>query len=339
MNDTGSSLTTLAGPQQSNVGERQMKMKNIFVEHDRFLDAWKFIERSHRPVLGGVHDHGTISALIGESRAGKTSVATRYMKKHPPSIADGVMHYPVLYVNIPMDGQRALLTFVGDALGLKYSLRINNPTLQTMIIKGLKEQRVELLIFDEVNTVVADGNRRAITYALNLFRKLVDLCGLNVLCIGLEETYGLLAADSQISGRGGLPYHEVQPYSWDSEEERKLFRLLCDEFDRRLPFNERSNLQSSWCAHRLFYSSKNGIIGRLSNFLYRAGCLALNENAESVQAKHFAEAYETIKERGVEFNPWVHDLSRAPIPKKTEASFSGSSPGEVFAKSGTANAT
>jgi Bacterial TniB protein len=314
------------------VGERQMLMKVIFIEHDRFRDAWQAIRRSHYPVDGGQPDYGSISVIAGESRAGKTSVALRYMKDHPPTITNDGMIYPVLYVNIPIDGQRALLGFIADALGIKYSLRINNPTLQMMILKGLRDQKVEMLIFDEVNTIYATENRRTVVYTLNLFRKIVDHCKLNIVCIGLEETYELLAADPQLTGRGGLPYQIVRPYSWDCEDERKLFRLLCDEFDRKLPFNQRSNLQSSWFAQRLFYSSKGGIIGRLSDFLYRAGCLAINDGSDAIEVRHFAEAYERIKERGTEYNPWIHDPSLAPKEVSASVTRSGRSPRELFSK-------
>jgi hypothetical protein len=313
-------------------GERQMLIKNIFIKHDRFKDAWNFLKRAHYPVDGGRPDFGCISTLVGESRAGKTSVATRYMQDHPPSVFDGGMAYPVLYVNIPIDGQRALLGFIADALGLKYSLRINNPTLLLKIMKALVDQKVELLIFDEVNTVVAADNKRALVYSLDLLRKLLDSCQLNIVCIGLSETYGLLASDPQITGRGGLPYQIVRPYTWENEEERKLFRLLCHEFDLRLPFNQRSNLQDNWFSHRLYYSSRGGIVGRLRDFLYSAGCLAINDGTEAVESRHFAEAYEKIKPWGQTFNPWLHDLAQAPALNATPSRLAGHTVRESFSK-------
>lgn len=313
------SIQTIADGNHSamTIAERQLQMKKIFVEHDRFKEARSFIARAHYPAEGGVPDFGTISVLAGESRAGKTSVAKHYLKDFPSRIGDGCVISPVVYVNIPIDGHRALLCHIANALGLKYSQRINTPTLLTMIKAGLVDQAVELLVFDEVNKMVAVDNHRGMVYTLHLFRTLVDECNLNIVCIGLEETYKLLAADDQVTGRGGLPHHIVKPYSWESEDERLLFRLLCDEFDRSLPFNTKVNLQSGWFAQRLFYTSKGGYIGRLSNFLYRAGCLALNDGSDGVAVRHLAQAFETIKEPQVDFNPWIHDISKAP-PTKTD---------------------
>jgi hypothetical protein len=297
------------------------------------MEAFNFIKRRHYPVIGGSPDYGKISTLIGESRAGKSAVAKKYLQEFPPSVGPCGMNRPVLYVMIPTDTERALLSAICNAMGMKPTLRMSNPVLWTNIESALPQQKVELLLFDEVNTVVADGKKQSVTFSLNIFRKLTDLCHINIVCIGLEETYQILASDPQIRGRGGLRCHVVRPYSWDNEEERRLFRLLCDEFDHRLPFDDRSNLASPWTAHRLFYSSRGGVIGQLSDFLFDAGSLALNEGATAIAVRHFAQVYEDLKGPGSTFNPWTcEDMSRAPKLEKANP-FEGKSSREVLKKS------
>lgn len=315
------------------LSERQLLMKNIFVKHDRYLDAWNFLSRAHYPVKGGLPDNGCISALVGESRAGKSSVAKNYMAEFPPATTEGGMIYPVVYVDIPIDGQRALLGFLAAALGIKYSLRINNPTLRGMIFKALVDQKVELLILDEVNTVVRADNSRSRMHTLDLFRKILDHCSLNIVCIGLLETYDLLVADDQLTGRGGLPYHVVKPYNWTNTEEQRLFRLLCVEFDERLPFNQKSGLGDPSFAQRLYYSSRGGIVGRLRDFVFAAGCIAINESAASIEPRHFAEAYEKSKKPGQIFNPWLHSMDGAPPFDVSPSKMAGLSAKEAFSKS------
>lgn len=310
-------------------GARQRQMKSIFVEHDRYKDAFSAISRAHFPVDGGDADFGSISALIGESRAGKSSVAFRYMKQYEPYADEAGMICPVVYVSIPSDGQKALLGYIADALGVHHTQRVSIPALQRNITRSLNAQNVELLILDEVNTVVRAENRRMLPFVLNLLRKLVDECRLNIVCVGLPETYDLLASDPQVTGRGGLPYQIVEPYSWENEREQKLFRLLCDEFDNRLPFNDRSGLAHPWFSQRLYYSSKGGIVGRLNDFLFGAGCRAINDDAEAIDVQHLAEAYEQIKPRGTAFNPWLHDMSQAP---KNDTIVVDRHPREIFTK-------
>ena len=315
------------------VGERQVRIKNIFVEHDRFREALEGIRRSHYPVIGGEPDYGLISVLAGESRVGKSYVAARYAKDHPPVIADDGMIFPVVRVDVPIDGKRGILEALADALHVKHSLRINNPTLLGMTLKALVDHKVELLIFDEVQTVLNSENRHMVAYARHLFRKIANLGTLNIVCIGLEETYEFMAADPQLAGRG-LSYTIVRPYSWESTDEQKVFRLLCDEFDRRLPFNQRAKLGTPWFAHRLFYAT-DGNIGRLKNFLFAAGCIAINEAADIIDPRHFAVAYDRSKPRGVEFNPFVHEMSRAPRADCSKMTIAGS-PREIFSKKGLA---
>lgn len=292
------------------VGERQLLIKNIFVEHDRFKEAYAAIARGHYPVVGGLPDSGSVTVLAGESRVGKTYVASQYTKKFPTVVGDAGMAFPVLRVDVPIDGKRGLLEAIADALQLRYSLRVNNPSLLGMILKALVDHKVQLLFFDEVQTVLNEENRQMVSYAKQLFRKILNLGSLNILCVGLEETYDFMAADPQLAGRG-LTYTIVRPYSWDSEEERQLFRLLCDSFDSLLPFNERCGLGTTRMAQRLFYAT-DGNIGRLKNFLFAAGCLAINEATNSIEVRHFAAAYDYSKPRGVASNPFVHDLSTAP---------------------------
>lgn len=320
---------------QRSVGERQLLIKNIFVEHDRFQDAYKAISRCHYPVIGGNPDTGCISVLAGESRVGKTYVASQYAKSFPSLVNDGGMTFPVLRVDIPIDGKRGLLEAIADALHLKHSLRVNSPSLLGMILRALVDHKVELLIFDEVQTMLNADSRQMVSYARHLFRKISNLGTLNVLCIGLEETYDFMSADPQLAGRG-LSYTIVRPYSWDSEEERQLFRLLCDAFDSLLPFNQRSKLGTTGMAQRLYYASQ-GNIGRLKNFIFAAGCIAINDAADSIEVSHFAMAYDYSKPRDVNFNPFIHDMSTAPH-EEPEKSREAKPVRDIFVKRSSKNA-
>jgi hypothetical protein len=329
MTDSQNETTPLPGTTYSVAADRQQKIKNIFIEHDRFREAWSAIRRTHYPVEGGVPDHGSISLLAGKSRVGKTYVASRYAKEHPSFMVEGGMIFPVVRVDVPMEGRRGLLEAMAEALQVKHSSRINNPSLLGMVLKALIDHKVELLFFDEVQTVLDDKNRQMVSYMQHLLRKIANLGSLNIVCIGLEETYDFMSADPQLSGRG-LTYTIVQPYSWENGEEQKLFRLLCDEFDRLLPFDGRSGLGAQWMAHRLFYVTE-GNIGRLKNFLFQAGCLAINEGTDAIEVCHFATAYDGIKPRGVEFNPFINDMSVAPKKEDSSLEISGA-PRDIFKK-------
>src|SRR5690606_36467717 len=106
-----------------------------------------------------------------------------------------------------------------------------------------------------------------------------------------------------LTARGGLPYLALRPYDWKNVDEQASFRLLCDEFDRALPFDERSGLGSVDIAERLHWVS-DGNIGRLRVTIEAAAAYAINEGSARIELAHFAYAYEARKPPGSTFNPF-----------------------------------
>ena len=284
----------------------------MFVKHDRYLEARQWIEEFHYPVSGGLPDSGSIGMTIGESRTGKSFTLKRYLRDFPAVVGESGLEMPVVYAEMPVDGGvRGILEELAKSIKLQYSLRMTNPALLEAIKTALVDRNVKLFLIDEIDLVLQEDNKRVLNYTRNLLRRLVDLGTLNVMCVGLEQSYSLLALDKQLTGRGGMPYRHMRAYEWESEEERVLFRRLCDAFDQLLPFNERSGLARSDVAQRLFWVS-DGNIGRLKDIIFFAGCAALNDAAERVELSHFAAAYERRKPLRTTYNPFVHDLGQAP---------------------------
>lgn len=127
-----------------------------------------------------------------------------------------------------------------------------------------------MLLLDEFQEVFRDDNKRLLSFGRGLVRKILNLRTLNVICIGLVETYRLMQSDEQLTGRGGLPYRMLRPYSWDSEEERACFRLLTPSAVRSCVggyFSELRTLYGSIC-------SASPVENALSNQPRKAAMLA-----------------------------------------------------------------
>jgi hypothetical protein len=299
--------------------ERQLQIRNIVVEHDRFREASEGLAEFHYPVRGGLPSQGCVSVLVGDSRTGKTFATKRYAKEFPPTVGESSMIRPVAYVDMPMEGgggPRAILESIANALQLPFSLRVTNPALMNVIMRSLVDQKVELLLLDEFEQVFRENDKRLLGFGRGLIRKLLDLGTLSVVCIGLMPTYYLMQQDPQLTGRGGLPYRILRTYSWDNVEERSAFRLLCDEFDACLPFDERSNLgKSKDLAYRL-YMATEGNIGRLKSLIEAAGAIAINEDTGCIEQHHFAAAHEHRKLPGSTFNWFIDNPADAPKTKR-----------------------
>jgi Bacterial TniB protein len=318
------------------VTERQKLIRNIVVEHPRYLDAFNGLARLHRPVKGGLHTVNTLGMLVGDSRAGKTFAAKRYAKSHPETAGETGLVMPVLYVEMPPEdvgsGVRGVLDNIADALKFPHTQRMTNQFKMAEIIKNLKARDVQLVILDEFEQVFRESDKRMASFGRSLLRKMLNLGTLSVVCIGLEDTYRLLRADKQLLGRGGLPYRHLPSYSWDNAEERVSFRQICDAFDRELPFEERSGLGRTDMAVRLHYAS-DGHVGRLQWMIEAAAGYAMDADALSVDRAHFAEAYDERMELGTDFNPFRHDMSLVPKKGDKSAYVKAGGTGQVYSKS------
>lgn len=316
-------------------GERQYLTRKIVIEHARFKQAIEGIERFHRPVIGGLPDRGSLGVLIGDSRTGKTFAATRYLKNHPATVGETGMIFPVVIADMPADGgSNAILRAIAESIGLTLSQRASNDTILKAIVRGLKAHQVELLIMDEAELFTTSDKRGLLKYSRDLIRKLVDIGALNVLCVGLEETYDAVAKDPRLVRRGMLPYTRILPYEWESEQDRMEFRKLCRAFDEKLPFNSRSGLASIEMASCLHWVSE-GNIGVLHDMIYFAACKAINDDADHVEARHFEAAYETRMPYGNGYNPFRDGRANAPKSTGVKGKPAGIvTPSNLFSKSG-----
>ena len=312
--------------------ERQRIISSIKIEHDRYKEAVEGLRQFHYPVDGGLPGAGGLSMLVGDSRTGKSFSVTQYVKGFQPSIGDDGVKIPVLYVEAPVEGGvRGLLECLADGLRILHSRRMNSPSLLNLILKAFVEREVQLLVIDETQAIFRQENKRLLSFGRDLLRKILNLNTLNIICVGLVETYNVLRADAQLTGRGGLHYRLLQAYSWDSRDEQDSFRLLCRQLDRALPFDAPAGLSSPATAQRLYFVSE-GIIGRLINFLRSAAYLAINDQSESISDAHLARAFESQKPLGTSFNPFVHDLSHA--PKARTVARQSDSAAQMFSKKG-----
>lgn len=296
--------------------DRQSIVKNMFIEHDQFKEATTAISRFHMPVTGGAPDFGVLSILCGDTRTGKTFVLERYANRFPFSTNEKGVVRRVVYVDMPAEcnNLRAVVEQIADALNVPYTYRMNTRALIGVVLRRLREQGVELLVLDEFQEAFDSTRKKTLKDVRSLLRKILNLRSLNVCVGGLVETYNLLATDKQLKGRGLLPHHLLRAYDWTNPADQKLFRLLCDSIDDRLPFREKSNLGTIALAQRLYWVT-NGVIGLLKDFIFAAACLAMNADADRIELHFFEEAWDVIKPIGQIFNPFVDDIKDAPSEK------------------------
>lgn len=290
------------------IAQRQTTMRNIFVDHPKHQTATSAIRRYYMPLEGGLHSRGNICALTGPSRTGKTYAATQIFAEHQPKIGSDGVKRSVVLVDCPIEGgPRAILDSLATALGMNVSSRLTNSNLIQALLKELHRSGVQFVIFDEAQELFPDKNKTILSFSRKLLRKMLNLGQFSILCIGLPETYSIIAEDSQLIGRGGLPYKELKPYDWSDPTDQINFRALCQKFDEEMPF-ELSGFAERRFAYRLFNTTK-GCIGTLKVFMIAAGEYAIRDGSSTVQLCHFADAYDERKRPGETRNPFRGSIS------------------------------
>ncbi|MBU2326088.1 MAG: TniB family NTP-binding protein [Alphaproteobacteria bacterium] len=288
-------------------GERQRRIRNIFVDHSNHQQATQALKHFHMPVDGGIPSRGNICALIGASRTGKSYAANEVMGAFHPEIGEGGIKCPVLMVDCPIEGgTRGILDSIAASLDLRVSSRTTNANLIHAILRELHRAEVQFVIFDEAQELFPEKNKRILAFSRALLRKMLNLKQFNIVCIGLPETYSIIAEDPQLIGRGGLEYKWLSPYDWNASADQQNFRALCHKFDLEMPF-EKSGFATQDFSYRLFLAS-GGCIGHLKNYMIDAGNRAISDGSAQVELFHFAEGYDARKKPGETFNPFRGSL-------------------------------
>lgn len=284
-------------------GERQRHIMNIFVDHSNHQQATQALKRFYMPVEGGIPSRGNICALIGASRTGKSYAANEILSAVQPQIGNDGIKCPILMVDCPIEGgTRGILDAIAASLDLRVSARTTNANLIQAILRELRRAEVQFVIFDEAQELFPEKNKKILAFSRALLRKMLNLKQFNIVCIGLPETYSIIAEDPQLIGRGGLEYKWLSPYDWNDPADQQNFRALCHKFDVEMPF-EKSGFGTQDVAYRLFQAS-GGCIGHLKNYLIDAGNRAIADGSAQVQLRHFAEAFDARKRPGEIFNPF-----------------------------------
>lgn len=270
-------------------GDRQDLIKSLVLTHGRLLDTLDMIERCHYPVKGGVRNYGKFAALIGDSRVGKSFAIAKYAARFPEQQTDEGIKKPVIVATTPIGGgMRPLADAIAAAMGLHYSQRLNTIGVMNAVVDVLPKIGCELLIIDEFQEVADERFPKRLADARGFLRRIVDNCKVSVILAGLPNSYGLIAADPQLVGRGNLPCFRIPAYDWDNPVDRAGFRGLCGTIDAFLPFPEMAGLEDERLASRLI-GVTNGLMGRIMDYVYETACIAMNEDAPKILPRHFAD--------------------------------------------------
>ena len=220
--------------------------------------------------------------IVGDTNAGKTMLANRFVQLHPAdkTLGGEAVIVPVLAIQAPPGPDEGrFYNAILEALATPYNPRERVAQKQIQVLRMLKRIGIQMLIIDEVHNVLTGSVTKQRQF-LNVLKYLGNDLQITLVGLGTKEALRALQADPQLANRfepAALP-----PWQLDQE-----FQMLLASFERALPLRQPSGLADEKLARKLLALSE-GSLGELSVLLTSAAVYAVRSGTERIDAKVLA---------------------------------------------------
>ncbi len=243
---------------------------------------------------GYIEEGDTNCLITGESGSGKSELAKQYAAKYSRREFDEYTHIPVLYVKLrsPQTGKaftQQILTAIGDPQGGR-GVKTKEDGFDK--IGGYcRDCRIEMIILDEVQTVIQNRSPGVIVSISDWFKDLMIDARVPVALVGMPWCRGFVEDNDQLDTRVGYR-HDLSTFRVSSQFSH--FKKFVELFSKHYDFKNGFSLTDQEMAYRLFaYSS--GVIRAITGQIVKAARLA-RSSGKPIDLACFQEA---IRLRGI----------------------------------------
>lgn len=233
--------------------------------------------------------------ILGPSGSGKTTALDHYKSSHPPVCEAERDRLPILLVEAPPRATpkglaEVMLAALGDPAPSKGTLQ----SMTRRVENFLQQRGVELVMLDEFQHLVDRQNSadRVAYDAADWIKGLLNKRICPIVLSGTELASIVIEANEQLKRRCSSIIH-LQPLPFGTQEERRYFRAILQEFDNALPFDEPSDLAKAEMAARI-HSATGGLVGRVSHLLTMACRKALSEDLPCLDMRVLGDAWAAV---------------------------------------------
>jgi Cdc6-like AAA superfamily ATPase len=294
--------------------ERCRLVESIFVEHPRLKEILEKVKHAHS--YSRLAAEPECVFIGGPPGAGKTTLLNHYRLRFQPKDHGDRIEVPVLCARVPSKATdknlaTTLLAALGDPAAEKGSAYNQTTRLKLFI----RECGVQLIILDEFQHFVDKDSWKVLKRVSDWLKNLIDETGVPVVLIGMPYAVEILASpgNEQLQRRFAVRA-PLDPFVWDTSDERTEFRAFLKAVDDQLPLGESSRLSDPLIAFR-FYCATNGRVGRIMKIVRRATELALERGIEHLSLDVLADAYDDRLRADCpgRVNPFLMDKARLKI--------------------------
>jgi hypothetical protein len=310
MNDRVGTIRSLtpAEIEAMTIDARRLSVESILIEHPQFTELLTKME--HCRTFSKIARDLECLLAIGEAGTGKTRAIEHYMKAHPRQMTESGTVIPVLSSVVPVPASYHTLAYqllvdLGDPVP-------NGSTAQKTrrLVELMKDCRVELLIIDEVNHLLDKESGRILKTPCDWLKNLMNATNIPVVLFGTPGAGKVIEDNPQLRRRFSMR-SRLEPFGFETDEEKINFRKFLYILDTQLPLTEHSGLAGRDLSYRIHYAT-GGSLASMMKFIRRATHLALDGGAGKIDLDLMEAAFEVIR------GGWAEDDHR---PKNKENPF------------------
>jgi energy-coupling factor transporter ATP-binding protein EcfA2 len=236
--------------------QKMEKLCNTIIFHPQYNVAFEQIINSFEMnKTAGLSQH---LLCLGQSGLGKSTLKKMIQNKYPPIETEDRKILPVLTVDTPSSPTiknmaEAVLIQLDDPLFARGSAIDKTNRVLTL----LKEKKVKLIIVDELQHFIDQGNRKAPLEVSDWLKTIIDQSSTSTVLMGLKRSERILQINEQLRRRFSKRI-ELIPFSIGDEYQASIFLGVIEHFDELLGLPNKMVVDNKLL--RRFHYATNGVI-------------------------------------------------------------------------------
>ncbi|OMH39606.1 TniB family NTP-binding protein [Motiliproteus sp. MSK22-1] len=263
------------------------RFNNLVIQHPQFKSALNKIVEAYQ--LNDEIGFQLNLICIGMSGTGKSTLKRKVVERYPVYYTKDQKIVPVLVIDTPSlptvkNMAEAMLFQLGDSTFNKGSAVEKTGR----ILNYIKQCEVKLIIFDELQHFIDQGNRAAPRQVSDWLKTLIDQSGASSVLMGLEQSEHILRINEQLRRRFSRRVN-LKPFSMvcsnSFREFIKVLKGLYRTADMPLSGDIDQDLFKRW------HFATNGIIAHMTNLIVSAYQIAQREGYKSIHQQCLEQAF------------------------------------------------